>query len=357
MIRVDDRENFMFSSHSWTFFHWSLVEQLAEGTIDPANICERVLEELLYCIFPGGNTVLHYLVKNPAAMKYILDKAHNNGKSINWFVPILPNFKGETALHICEKGSDYQTMNMLLNNLSLYGIDHHSRMIKDLYPVFISKQLPSFIPYLETRFISSTQSALFTKANIKGGKDLGMIASDLFYDTTEVKNQMTEVSDAIEASVVAKFVDMPGVYHYLDKDFVPLFEELSTTENYEYFATSALKNLIDFNYPLVKKFIIIRLFLPFVCFITYFCYFIHFIYPLRFSKEIYHYYGIDYASMVILPIFALYFLNNEFKQVMGEGLSYFGSMWNYIDIIPSIGVLFITFFFISDYSMDEDLKS
>jgi hypothetical protein len=38
-------------------------------------------------------------------------------------------------------------------------------------------------------------------------------------------------------------------------------------------------------------------------------------------------------------LFALYFLNNEFKQVLAEGISYFGSMWNYIDIIPSIGVL------------------
>lgn len=143
----------MFSCHSWSFFHWSIIEQIAANTLDIEDLSDKILEELLYCIFPGGNTALHYLVKNPSALNYLLDKAHKEKTEINWFVPILPNFKGETPLHICDKNSDYQTMNLLLNHLARYNIDHHSRMIKDLYPVFISKQLPSFIPYLETRFI------------------------------------------------------------------------------------------------------------------------------------------------------------------------------------------------------------
>jgi hypothetical protein len=119
-------------------------------------------------------------------------------------------------------------MNMFLKYLSMYGIDHHSRAIKDLYPVCINKQLPNFISYLDSRVVSTTQTKDFTKANIKGNEDVGIIASDLFYDFNEVKSQLTDPKqDQLETNIVSKFVDMPGVYHYLDKDFSALFDELS----------------------------------------------------------------------------------------------------------------------------------
>jgi hypothetical protein len=168
----------------------------------------------------------------------------------------------------------------------LYGVDHHSRAIKDLYSVFISKKLPNFISYLDTRLVSTPQTIEFTKANIKDGLDVGIIASDLFFDFKEVRSQLTEsCSDKLETNIVSKFVDMPGVYHYMDKDFGPLFDELSSTENYEYFTPAAIKHLIDFNYPLVKKYIIRKLFVPFVCFIAFYCFFIHYIYPERLNED------------------------------------------------------------------------
>jgi hypothetical protein len=80
-------------------------------------------------------------------------------------------------------------------------------------------------------------------------------------------------------------VDMPGVYHYMDKDFSGLFEELSSTDDYEYFSPAVIKHLIDFNYPLVKKYIVIRLFAPFFLFIACYCYFIHYVYPDRLNDE------------------------------------------------------------------------
>jgi hypothetical protein len=94
--------------------------------------------------------------------------------------------------------------------------------------------------------------------------------------------------------------------------------------------------LINFNFPLVRRFMVIKLLIPFFLFSVFYGYFIHFLYPERFDAA----YTIQlWTSIVVLPVFALYFLNNEFKQMRSEGLSYFNSMWNYIDIIPSIGVL------------------
>jgi hypothetical protein len=63
-------------------------------------INDKILEELLYCIFPGGNTTLHLLVRNPSALEDLLAKAHQGGE-IKWFTPFLPNFKGLTPLHLC----------------------------------------------------------------------------------------------------------------------------------------------------------------------------------------------------------------------------------------------------------------
>jgi hypothetical protein len=129
---------------------------------------------------------------------------------------------------------------------------------------------------------------------------------------------------------------MPGVYHYLDKDFLPLFDELATTDNYEYFTPAAVKHLIEFNFPLVRKYIVIKLFIPFICFIGFYSYFTHYVYPERLNEN----YKIElWISIILLPLFALYFLHNEFKQVIEDGFSYFSSMWNYIDIIPSIGTI------------------
>ena len=53
---------------------------------------------------------------------------HPNGK-IKYFIPLLPNFKGETPLHICVRDNILKSLDLLLEGLKLYPADHHSRMI------------------------------------------------------------------------------------------------------------------------------------------------------------------------------------------------------------------------------------
>lgn len=49
-------------------------------------------------------------------------------------------------------------------------------------------------------------------------------------------------------------------------------------------------------------------------------------------------YPFDLAMMIILGLFAAYFLTNEMRQFRKDGLKYLASIWNYIDIIPPIGI-------------------
>lgn len=42
-------------------------------------------------------------------------------------------------------------MDTMLTYLGGYGLDHHSRAIVDIIPFVIDKQLPSLLPYLNSR--------------------------------------------------------------------------------------------------------------------------------------------------------------------------------------------------------------
>lgn len=105
--------------------------------------------------------------------------------------------------------------------------------------------------------------------------------------------------------------------------------------------------LIDFNYPLVKEFIVKKLFIPFILFMMVFIIFMHFVYPYidRYETAIYLFYPVLGLNL----IFATYFLINELKQLSQEGFSYLLSFWNYIDLIPPIGIYLIAVMFLFEH--------
>jgi len=57
----------------------------------------------------------------------------------------------------------------------------------------------------------------------------------------------------------------------------------------------------------------------------------------------------------VLLSFSLYFFLNEFKQFLDEGLNYFSSIWNYIDILCPLGVSLIVVFVFIDLKHHDTL--
>ena len=55
-----------------------------------------------------------------------------------------------------------------------------------------------------------------------------------------------------------------------------------------------------------------------------------------------------WAGLVANCIFAAYFLLNELRQISNDGVNYFKSFWNYIDMIPIFGIYIIGVFSIID---------
>lgn len=141
-----------FNDLSFTFFHWSLIEQLQNGTLKVDDIEPAVLETVLYNILPGGNTVLHKLCESEEQLLRIFAIAHEDESKIKYHVPLIPNLDDKTAVHMCVDKSDYKSIDTILKYLKYYDIDHHSRAIKDLYPVFIEKNLPEFLGYIDLMF-------------------------------------------------------------------------------------------------------------------------------------------------------------------------------------------------------------
>jgi hypothetical protein len=56
-----DRNSDYYFEHSFTFLHWSIIEQILKRKVKIKNLEDPVIEQLLYNILPGGNTVLHLL--------------------------------------------------------------------------------------------------------------------------------------------------------------------------------------------------------------------------------------------------------------------------------------------------------
>ena len=68
---------------------------------------------------------------------------------------------------MCVKQSDYKSIDTILKYLKYYDIDHHSRAIKNLYPIFIEKNLPEFLKYVDNMFKQTKQLKTITKGCLR----------------------------------------------------------------------------------------------------------------------------------------------------------------------------------------------
>ncbi|CDW82835.1 wd-40 repeat protein [Stylonychia lemnae] len=139
-----------------------------------------------------------------------------------------------------------------------------------------------------------------------------------------------------EAKIRIELLDIPGAYHYLDPDFIEIFKALSSTESYLIFENKAIKCLIDFNFPVVRNFLLLLLIIPFTVFHITFVVYMNVVYEKRTESLVYE--TVNYILAIYQVIMCAYFLFNEMRQVYNLGLQYLYSVWNYIDILAPAGV-------------------
>lgn len=83
---------------------------------------------------------MHKLAGKSEVIEAIFDICHPNTEDrsdYKYEVPFLKNFKGESPMDILNRMSDYRSMDMMLEYLSGYGIDHHSRAMSGVFAELI----------------------------------------------------------------------------------------------------------------------------------------------------------------------------------------------------------------------------
>lgn len=129
---------------------------------------------------------------------------------------------------------------------------------------------------------------------------------------------------------------MPEIYHFMDPDFQKLMKILAHTENFSFFGIRAIQSIIEFNYSLVKKCIILFMAIPFVIYHVFYVTYTNAIYDKRYEPG---YETINWAFIIIILFFSLYFLVNEFRKFAWHRSYYFTNVWNQIDLIAPSSVI------------------
>ena len=87
----------------------------------------------------------------------------------------------------------------------------------------------------------------------------------------------------IETRIKCEFLDLPCIYHFMDPDFDPFFDQLANTDNILFFEKRGIQMLIDYNYGLVREYVVKKLFYPFCVFMLIFFTFMNYLYERFYS--------------------------------------------------------------------------
>jgi len=147
------------------------------------HIDSALIELMFYNILPGGDTIMHKLHTKGDLMEQLLKVAHpypdDRSKPLI-HIPILPNFIGKSSIHLQAENEEYRYINVVLEYIAGYEIDHHSRAIVDILPVMISHNLPNFIPYLASRIKQTSKAKLITKGMLKESNKNNVCATSIW---------------------------------------------------------------------------------------------------------------------------------------------------------------------------------
>jgi hypothetical protein len=132
-------------------------------------------------------------------------------------------------------------------------------------------------------------------------------------------------------------LDMPNAHKFGEVGTI-IMEQLSETDNLDIFSNLAIRAIIEFKWPLVKKQLVLFLFLPYLFALVTFTYYSLWIFEYKMhaiTQEDKEFYGFWSNLFIILNLLqSIYLFAHECKQIANKSTAYFSSPWNYIDLAP-----------------------
>jgi hypothetical protein len=144
----------------------------------------------------------------------------------------------------------------------------------------------------------------------------------------------------IEQDVRLQYVDIPKLHMLNSPIGTGFVESLSSSENMGLFETTVIKKLVEFQWPVVLKYTVLKLLVPYACFLLFFSCYIH----LKFHED--NDFLVPETKILFMAPLALvsaYLLMIEARQLARAKLGYFMEVWNYLDIVPPV-MIFIYMF-------------
>jgi len=105
---------------------------------------------------------------------------------------------------------DLKIMNIHLNYLKDYQLDHHSRMLYEFLPALVEGELPNLPAYLTSRTKSTFQTKEITKGDINDDENGGIVSGKLWEQENLFKRLYR--NSATEVEVKVHYIDIPQVY-------------------------------------------------------------------------------------------------------------------------------------------------
>lgn len=91
--------NIQYFEHSFTFLHWSIMDQLNRKLIKVKDLRKGTLEFMVYNILPGGNTLMHKIYNSQEKMMKVFRICHEND-AIDIHMPVLLNMNRNSSFDL-----------------------------------------------------------------------------------------------------------------------------------------------------------------------------------------------------------------------------------------------------------------
>lgn len=131
--------------------------------------------------------------------------------------------------------------------------------------------------------------------------------------------------------------DFPKMHHFSNENGKELVLALSEQEDLTIFDQKFVQAILEYQWPPVRRAIIEKLMIPYMIFLVAFNYYAVYQFEEEYNSPNDMALYIDGCVVkLILVLFSLYFLSNEYVEMKNEStvLKYMTNLWNCIDVIP-----------------------
>jgi hypothetical protein len=228
---VDQYKGRYFADLSFTFLHWNLLEKLRQGSITVDQIDDNQFQKLIYNILPRCETVFHRLSDAGQKLCEVLATCHPNKQKlpvppIRVHMPFVENFQGLSPFDMLlqDKKEDFRSANIMMQYLSAYGIDHHSRSVVKQLPKVVEKSLPNVPLYFDSRLQQTLKCKELNKGNLDESRDPPGVTVASYCLSDEADSLLVKKDDSVkqededdksnnvESDLKLEFFDVPKLH-------------------------------------------------------------------------------------------------------------------------------------------------